>query len=243
MMNRALPGPKIDLIRDGVPLIELKEAGDRAVYNALFRTAASACQRGWDFWEWEVLVLEAKSQLGNQARLKGGRTQRSKSDLRKLFDSVWEAATKWVTEQPKPWDSDATREEAKDRAALLLTVVEDADAPLKESDRNVLIYAAELAVERGMDRVALPWRAVKEGTGLGERTVKNALRRLDHVGLLVLAERGRAGGSRTKERRANLYRLATADGVSAYQYRGTRSVGPAAQVCGTPSEDEHGTPP
>jgi len=49
-LNRALPGTMIDLIHNGVSTQELRYGGDRAVYNAAFKTAASATQRGWECW-------------------------------------------------------------------------------------------------------------------------------------------------------------------------------------------------
>jgi hypothetical protein len=53
---RALPGYMIDLIRDGVRWSKLRAGGDRAVFTALVRTAASAQQRGHTYPQWAELI-------------------------------------------------------------------------------------------------------------------------------------------------------------------------------------------
>ena len=104
-MNRALPARMIDKIRDGVPPPEMAKRGDRAVFTALVSTAASAQMRGWDLWEWESLVLEPKSHLGTQLRLKGGKRARTPMVVHKTLGDAWEKAWEWRTDQDAPWDA------------------------------------------------------------------------------------------------------------------------------------------
>jgi hypothetical protein len=61
---RALPGPMINLIRDGVSRSKLRAGGDRAVFNALVSTATSAQQRGHTYAEWAALISQVNSALG-----------------------------------------------------------------------------------------------------------------------------------------------------------------------------------
>ena len=230
-LDRALPGPKIDKIRDGVPGAGLCEGGGKAVWSALLSTAASAYQRGWDCWEWQELVLSPSSALGRQVQLRDGRKPQSKMAVQKILDSAWDKATAWTSEQPPPHTRKEMAQDARARADALLLVAQDPAWPLLAADRRVLAYACELAKTRGINRVALPWRGVVEGTGVGERSVKNALRRLVRLNLLWLEERGKPG---TYRARAALYALLPVP-VNG-------SVGPPAQICGTSRQDALGTP-
>ncbi len=242
-MDRALPPLMIDLIRDGVPPAELRASGSRAVWRALFRTAASACQRGWDAWEWEQRVGEPASRLGAQARLRDGKKARTDKAYADTLHNAWDKATAWVSEQPRAFDREQMRELAQNKATALLVLASDPAADLLDADRAVLAYAAQQATERGTDRVAMARRTVAEVTGLGERSVRNALDRLDRSGLLTLAEAGRPGGPSAKRARAHLYRPAEPRDAAASLYRETRSVGPLDQLCGTPADGTVGTPP
>lgn len=228
-LNRALPGWAIDLIRDGVPSADLKASGNRAVWRALVSTAASAQERGWDSTEWEYLVLEAASRLGNQVRLKDRHKARTPKAVAKMLTDAWESAWEWRTENPA-WDRDQVNAKAQERAAAVLALVADADADLGDRERAVLAYAAQQTQERGMLRVALPWREVKAATGLTERTTKNTLAGLQERGLLNLEVRGHAGATK---RKANLYGLPAPEALSPYLCRGTRPMGPGAQTYGT----------
>jgi hypothetical protein len=194
----------IDLIRDGVPKTDLRERGGRAVYQALVSTACSACQRGWDQWEWQELVLEPRSELGRQAQTRDGWRIVPAARLRKTFDAAWEAATAWVSQRPPPFSRSEMSVEAANRAEKALMKVETAGNGLLDADRVVLAYAAELALQRGLDKVTMPWRDVRDRTGLGERTVKNSLRRLQDAGHLELVESGKPGPA---TRRAKVFRL------------------------------------
>ncbi len=240
-MNRNLPGPMIDLIRDGVPPTDLRRDGQRAVWSALFRTAASASQRGWDGWEWEVLLREPCSVLGRQASTRDGRRLKTEKSITKTYADAWDRATAWVSEQPPKWRHNEAVEQALHRADLLAELAADPDATLPQSCRAVLAHAANQARRLTSDRPALPRQQMLEATGLGLSALRTALAQLDSAGLLVLAERGRRGANGG---RSNLYRLAQKDhpALAAYLYRETRSVVPSAQVCSAPLLDLDGAP-
>jgi hypothetical protein len=102
-------------------------------------------------------------------------------------------------------------------------MVDELDLP--DADRRVLKFACDQAERLHTTRPAMPWRAVAEGTGLGQRTVRNSLRRLDEAGLLALAVHGLPAGPSSKRRRANCYRLPAGEGAHIPVPK-VRSVGP-----------------
>lgn len=240
-MNRALPGPMIDLIRDGISPTDLRRGGQRAVWSALFRTAASAAQRGWDGWEWECLLREPSSVLGRQASTRDGQRLKTEQSIAKTYAAAWDRATAWVSEQPARWTRSEAEEQAVRRADLVAELAADPDATLPQSYRAVLAHAANQARRLTSDRPALPRKQMLEATGLGLTALRTALARLDGAGLLVLAEQGRRGAS---SGRSNLYRLAREDhpALASYLYRETRSVVPPAQVCSAPRLNLDGAP-
>lgn len=246
-LNRALPRPMLDLIRDGVRPPDLRRDGQRAVWSALFRTAASAVQRGWDCWEWQELVQQPASALGRQAATRDGHRPRTARATAKTLDAAWDRATAWASEQPPRWTRAEATVQALRRADLLTELAADPAADLPDAQRAVLAYASGQARRRELDRVPLPRRYVMAATGLGLTALRTALVRLDAAGLLVLAERGKPSPPTVlaKDRRANLYQLAREDhpALAAYLYRETRSVVPPAQVCGAPGVSADGAPP
>ncbi|WP_402373639.1 hypothetical protein [Isoptericola rhizosphaerae] len=203
------------------------------------RTAASAVQRGHTFAEWAALVTEARSNLGRQVAVKASGKDRPPRDRERTLRSAWVTAAAWVDEAPAPISpADVTATIAAVRA-----FVEDADAPLTDTDREVLAAACDLAEHHRTTRPALPRRALAASTGLGERAVRDALDRLDRRRLLTCVVRGRPAAPGSNRRRASLYRLPDRDALdAAYLYRGTRSMGPPAQVYGTPAVEPAGTP-
>jgi len=146
-LNRALPGPMIDLVRDGVHPAKLREEGPRAVWHALVRTAASATQRGWDRWEWQELLKEPGSGLGRQAATRDGRRPRTAQAIAKMLDEAWDKGTVWVSEQPPMWTRAQAVEQATRRADLVAELAADSAAPLTPSQRAVLAHAAARARE------------------------------------------------------------------------------------------------
>jgi DNA-binding transcriptional ArsR family regulator len=207
------------------------------VWNALVRTAASASQRQWHYAEWAALVSEPTSTLGFAARRERGRA-RSDADYERTLQNVWARAVRWVASRPPPFQPCDIAERVSD----VRRVLADTSAPLDEQERAVLAFACDTAEQVGTDRPALPRRAVVVATGLGERTVRTVLARLESKGLLHLAEQGRSSGPGARRRLANLYKLPTASAITdLYQYRETRSVGQPRQVCGTSTVGEPGT--
>lgn len=230
---RALPTSIIDVIRDGVPPSDLASRGERAVWAALLRTAASAVQRGWTRPEWTALVAEPGSHLGTQAQLKRGTKPRTAAEFARSLDRAWTKAERWVAEQPAafgPLEIVAAVREVLER-------VVHPDAELDDTARKILVHACTVAERNMTTRPALPWRAIVAETGLSERVVKTALSRMHDEGLLHLEVRGQ--GHATK-RRASLYRLPAPEAVH-IPVPASGSVGRPAQVYGTPEVDEVGT--
>jgi hypothetical protein len=205
-MDRALPSRMIDKIRDGVSPNDLAKKGDRAVFNALVSTAASAQMRGWNLWDWEPLILEPKSHLGTQLRLKGGRRARTPMAIHKTLGEAWEKAWEWCTEKA-PWNAAEVRQVAQERGRAAKDVAADPDADLTDAERSVLSFAAAQSLDRGLLQVALPVRILIAATGLGLTALRTALKRLETKGLLTLVEAGKPRGPKAKMARANLYAL------------------------------------
>lgn len=181
----------IDLIRDGI-YPPGKDA--RRTYAAALKTAMSACQRGRTYAEWEALLMEPKSQLGIQMAIQ---MAIQSPQYRRSLKKAWEAALTKVRKSPP-----MTQNEARE----LLAEVEEAlirDGVIDAKSRLVVQEAVDRGRELGTRRVALPWRHLKETTGVSESGVKTVLKN-QAGGYLELAERGKAG----LHRRANLYRVA-----------------------------------
>ncbi len=182
-MNRGLPGWAVDLIRGGVRSRALDNGGDRAVWNALFKTACSASQRAWDRWEWEELVLRTGHRLGQQVRLKkGGRKERTPAQVAALLDDCWDKATVWVSERP-PADHRADREAAR----RVLDRMADPAFPIRDVDRAVLKHAASEALRLDSVTPMLPRADIVTATGFGQKGRPSCTR---------AAGRGRASGHR-----------------------------------------------
>lgn len=235
MSERSLPGPTIDLIRDGV-----RPATRRNVQQALFATAFTAQTRGWGVVEWEALVLEGRNQLAWQTRNPvDGRRSLTDADVQKRLASAWDKAWERRSEHPA-WTEQETIDEVDRRAAHVEGIAAD-NPDLRDSDRAVLGLVVALARERSSTRVTLARRRIVEATGLGERTTRNAVQRLLDAGLLVLVEKGKPRGARaTKPARAAIYGL-PAPGVPKY-LPGTPASGTPSTSSGTPTVQAHGTP-
>lgn len=222
-MSARWKGGTIDLIVDGVPGYDLAREGDRAVWRALVRTAASAMQRDVTEPEWTAELNKARSTLGRQARLPRSRKERTEVQYGKMLHNAWTAAAKWLTEKAEPAIS-------RDQVLTHITAVEnfiaDADGALTENQHAVLQYAVTVARKHSTTRPALPRLATAEATGLTERTTRTTIASLVTAGLLVLDVRGWGGKTEAKARwRANLYRLPDEVAISTYLSRETRPVG------------------
>lgn len=175
-VRRALPGPIIDLIRDGV---EHPGKNTKKTYAAAVRTAMSAQQRGWGFPDWEALMMEPASTLGLQMAIQ-------RAQYRRSLREAWEHAARRITESP-PMTRDDARDFLDDTEMALIE-----DRNLDFADRVVVQHVLDRGRELGTKRVALPWRQVSTETGLTEAVVKRVLRTKAR-GYLELAERGRQG--------------------------------------------------
>lgn len=231
--RRALPGWAIDLIRDGVPTQELRVRGQRAVWNALGRTALAAVNAGHSRPEWEYEVMRPVSKLGLQNRLRADGKERTAQAANKALNSAWDRAAKHATESPA-WTRETARQEAEERAAALRLVVANPDNTLTNPQREILNYAANMAARQGSVSVNLPRAATARAIGLGEKSVRFNLVRLSDQGLLKWIERGRP---RTKNDsgRSNVYRLydsATLQIAITSLSRETRQVGPVPETGG-----------
>lgn len=189
--HRALPGPMIDVIRDGVPARALRERGGAAVWGALVSTAMSARQRGWGFPEWAGLVSETRSMLGRQARLDRGRRDIGPRRYERTLRRAWEAAGRAVAESP-PQTADQVRD-AVDEAIPALDGLPESAWTLPPRDRLVLRWVLAEAARRGMTRPATPARAVEAATGVPRAEVSRALARLRTAGWIELHSRGQRG--------------------------------------------------
>jgi hypothetical protein len=211
MTTRALPGPIVDLIRDGVPESVLRRAtcgSDCAVWRALVSTAASARQRGWSAWELAAMLDDPRNRLGAQAKIERGRPLSARRYQQRLTNA-WESAGKWLDGRPAAW----SKIDILGHVADVRTFV--TDAPMTDAERRVMLHVLDVADKIGTMRPAVPWRGVRDATGLTPRECRDTLESLCGMGLLTLALRGRA--AKTERRRtANCYRLPTPDAMTRY---------------------------
>lgn len=239
--HRALPSWAIDLIRDGVPRQELRERGQRAVWDALGRTALAAINAGHTRAEWEYEVVRPNSALGQQNRVLANSKERTPQAANKSLNSAWNRAEERAATQP-PWTRETARAEARRRAEAARAVAGDADLPMPAAQRILLAHAAEKATRLGSVSVNLPRAATARETGLGEKAVRLHLARLAEDGLLALSERGKAR-TKTRNGRANVYRLPDEVGLRlalTSLSRETRQVGPERQTGGPPEQSKTG---
>lgn len=208
----------VDVVRDGVPAAALRQSrcgGDCAVWRALVSSAASAQQRGWHLWEWQALLDDPRSRLGQQAMLERGRPLSPRRYLRRL-DAAWQTAEQWIEARPGKWTPEQIAAHIEDVREFV------ANAPMTTDHRAVMVCACDRAATYGTDRPVLPWRAVSSATGLGPSRTRTVLVHLCQDRLLTLARRG---GYRPAGRsRANLYKLPSPEAMTAYLYRETRSM-------------------
>lgn len=239
--HRSMPSWAIDLIRDGVPGAELRENGQRAVWDALGRTALAAINAGHSRAEWENEVARPVSRLGHQNRVKSSGKERTVKAANDSLNSAWERAMKRAIEQPAWTPAEAAIEAAR-RSEGLLLVAADPDLDLSSAQRDLLVYASRMATAQGSVSVNLPRLATAKNLGLGEKAVRLHLDHLVASGLLVLAERGRAR-TKTRAGKANVYRLPDREMLrvaTAFLSRETRQVGLNAQSGGPVAADSPG---
>ncbi|MGY1985449.1 replication/maintenance protein RepL [Blastococcus sp. SYSU DS0669] len=222
--ERALDGPYIDLIRDGVTGLDNATGSDydTPVFNALVKVAMSMCQRGHDFATYHLRLTESVSKLGHQARRSRGRKDRSRAETNALLSKAWTTAEGVVAERPALTSGG--------RAAFIATVrahVADAALDVTDSQRAVLAYACDSAEAHDNTlRPVMPLRAVAEATGLSIKTVRLALAALSEADLLPRARRGRSGADPSRWK-ASLYRLPTSVTLRAHSTSGDKTYVPS----------------
>ncbi len=242
-IHRSLPTWAVDAIHSGASRRDTSERGDRAVWDRLGSTALSAVNCGWTRTEWQDLVTGPQQQLGLQVSLTSKGRPRLPAQIQRVLDRAWDRASAKAAESPA-WTKDEIAAEISTRVAVLRKALLDPTSPFTDSDRALLLVVVELAEERGSTSVNLPRRTAVERSGLGDRTIRNAFKRLSEGDqpLLLLLERGRSSGDIAR-RKANVYALPTPAHVEAYLSRETRHVGPPAKSSGTPLAREPGTQP
>jgi len=204
--HKALPGPVIDLIRDGVPRAELRAYGGKAVWSALCRTATSALQRGWTYPEWCAEMTATRSTLGRQARLERGRRDVGATRTVKTLHKAWTRAEHYLTEAPAPMTADDARTEIRTIRDNLDTANTWPENPI---DKAALATALTIAGANGTNRPALPRRTIAAAVGITESQARRALERLERADYLRTDTRGQPAGPDARTRRATLYRLAS----------------------------------
>lgn len=208
--HTSLPGPMIDLIRDGVSEADLRRRGSAAVWGALVSTAMSAMQHGHNYPEWAYRVSERASLLGLQAHRDGRKRDLGRTRYESELQRAWAAAARSVAEEPAC--TPAQVREGVSKALVALDQLPDDYWTLRPRDRSVLRWVLTEADRRGMTRPAVPVRAVEEATGVPRSEVSRALRRLRESGWLRLHTRGRkygpTNGPGTSPPAASLYTVA-----------------------------------
>jgi hypothetical protein len=189
-------------IRDGVPdsADTWGAAYDTAVWKALNSTALSAQEAEYDYARWTYLLDEAASHLGWQARLSGGRKDRSLQSYRRRLRTTWEDAETYPTANPRRGDDEIAAIIAAARA-----LADDPRAGLTDNQANVLRSACDLAAkygDHGTARPALPLPTLEGLTGLSRRSVLNALASLGAPS----KTRPRARGLLVRDRRGDVRR-------------------------------------
>lgn len=213
-MRRALPGWCVDLIRDGVRGVDLRKHGNGAVDRETNRICLSAMACEQTLPEIDALIFEIRSNLATQLCWRRGKPL-SNADGRKRLHRIWARAAAYRASHRTPWTAEERTAEAVDRADALAKLTADRDADLHDADRAVIRYAVDRAREFELVRVPMPWRTIAATTGRPRRQIANALQRVDRIGLLRLAVRGRGCVGCP----ANLYDLADRQAVHKYSHR------------------------
>jgi hypothetical protein len=201
--RRNLPGKIIDLVRDGVPVADLRAAGsdDRAIDNALVRVAMSAQRHEWTQADWIGLVAErCCSELGNQAARDG---KGKPVDLHNRLVRCWNRAEKKLAGLPSPF----SRDDVLRRIEIVRQWLRTEPVVLTVEDRLVLAALCDLAEKYRTCQPTAPWRAIEEILKLGPSPIRRTLDRLDRLGIAPRVERGKSG---TKNPKAAVFALPVA---------------------------------
>ncbi len=180
----------VDLIRYGATTAAMRREGrDKAVYNALSRTALSAVNSGWIFAEWHAQISARGSVLGAQVATKRNGQDRPREQVDKQLRNIWAKAENTYAASPCF--------EPEDRAAHIAAVrswLADPGCPLPDNQRIVLDAIARRAAELNCTSPNCPRDSyLRPATGLGLTALRTALDQLIASGLVVQTQKGRRG--------------------------------------------------
>jgi hypothetical protein len=212
--RRSIRGQFIDVIRDGVPVDQLKRLGQGRIYAALIRTAMAAAQAGWTYGDWFAELRREVSLLGRQLRMNPG-NQRDREPRHWLRDlnRAWARALEVIAERPAD-----DRRHYGDAIDITEQFLGDYAELLPEAAEDVLRASTDQATRYETDTPVMPRRELAEQLGRTEREIRAALDWLDREGLLKLRHRGMFGG-RPGKRRASIYDMPTDDGIERFLSR------------------------
>jgi hypothetical protein len=93
-----LPGKTTDLARDG---LRPRDLSRNNLYRAACAVALSAINSGWTFVDFDALLAERGSALGNQIRSGGrGRPDQTPREVRRLLRRAWTSAERKIAASP-----------------------------------------------------------------------------------------------------------------------------------------------
>lgn len=190
----ALPGPIVDLMRDGCR--EVRNRGDvvRAVRTVMF--SAHHHGQSWPAIQAELTNIK-RNRLAEQIATGRRGVKMSPKVVSDFLSKLWTQTTEEVAARPA-WTADDVLEFIE----YVREVLENSDVP--DRDRAVMDVVLDLAGQHRTAKVAAPVHVVAEKTGLTRMTAHRALMGLCDTGdWLALARRG-------NKNRSNLYRVAPA---------------------------------
>lgn len=178
----------------------------KPAWAALCKVATSALVRGWSYAHFEQLLMDPRSVLGRQVSFVKGGTISDDAFAARLR-KAWDRQEAYLRGVPSADYAARRAEPVRD----LIREFERLGMPvgMQASDVKVFVFVLHEAEQRGCLRMALPWRLVADGTGLGQTATRNALIRLAAAGVITRVDRGRASKNPSL-RLAGVYQLATA---------------------------------
>lgn len=161
----------------------------------------------WTATDFLNLVLEPRSRLGAQAKLKNAKDRGHKQTIEHIY-KAWDKATSNVTQSPA-WTSSDLAELAQVRQQQCTRSIETSE--LTRAERLVVGHVQHRLAETGSIQRAISRQDFIDATGLGKTALGTAQKTLLAKGLLVLVERGTPGGPKADRRRAHVWALADAE--------------------------------
>ncbi len=203
-----MPAYIIDTIREGARRADLGARGQRAVFSELVSTAMSARQHGYSYADWAGLVMAPSSALGRQIQTRDGVRPKKKLRVEQDLRGAWKCACTNVL-RSRPWDSQRVMNEALCNVAAVEEFIDrcvnEPNSPIPDNPLLILAIACAEMRRRHLPQVTLARAFLVDESGLGARSVRTAVSKLEELGLLVLKRSGRQGAT---NRRANIYTVA-----------------------------------